>query len=444
MKRLLVCALTFLLAIQCVDYCTPTEALAVALSLYTFQTFIHRVGERIALLECISFIAALEILLVPAITYWVFPASMPVESATYFSYALPACCAFYVGLFWFDKDNSKRSHLLYIQATTAYLQDKRATSIVLLIIGLTGFSVKTFVPTAPAILGTLPAYCLFISAFYAYYSGSQYRLLILATVFAVLVTYTIQAGMFGELFFWMMLMAIFGAAGRFSPLTIRTKTIFVSLAFAFLLLIQSVKGEYRYNTWGYQRGERTGNAGLMSDLLADRLTNPKKLLNVDHLFLSFVRFNQGIMIGSTMTKVPLYEPYANGDVLLSFIYPFVPRLIWPNKPQTGGYENIRRFTTLPQSENTSINLSPLGEGYVNFGYGGILFSLLYGLLLSGIFRYVFHLTAHVPSLILWLPMLYIGCLTMETDLLSTWGSLVNNAVFVALLFWFLKRIGIHL
>ncbi|SFF09883.1 hypothetical protein [Spirosoma endophyticum] len=444
MKRLLVCALAFLLAIQCVDYCTGTEALAVALSLYTFQTFVHRVGERIALLECISFIAALEILLVPAITYWVFPASMPVESATYFSYTLPAYSTFHIGLFWLRKNDSKRPHLLYIQDATAYLQDKKAASFVLLIIGLLGFSVKTFVPTAPTILGTLPAYCLFISAFYAYYSGSLYRVLILTTVFAVLVTYTIQAGMFGELFFWIMLLVIFSAAGRLNPLTIRTKTIFVSLAFVFLLLIQSIKGEYRYNTWGHQRGERTGNAGLMSDLLTDRLTHPEKLLNVDHLFLSFVRFNQGIMIGSAMTKVPMHESYANGDVLLSFIYPFVPRLMWPNKPQTGGYENIRRFTTLPQSENTSINLSPLGEGYVNFGYGGILFSLLYGLLLSGVFRYVLQLAAHVPSLILWLPMLYIGCLTMETDLLSTWGSLVNNAIFIALLFWFMKRIGIHL
>ncbi|GAB4044450.1 hypothetical protein [Spirosoma jeollabukense] len=444
MKRLLVCALTFLLAIQGIAYCTGAEALAVALSLCTFQTFIHRVGERIALLECISFIAALEILLVPAITYWVFPASMPVESATYFSYALPAYSAFYIGLFWFRNYEPKLPHLLYIQNAAAYLQDKKASGIVLLIIGLLGFSVKTFVPTAPTILGTLPAYCLFISAFYAYYSGSRYRLLILATVFAVLVTHTIQAGMFGELFFWIMLLAIFGTAGRLNPLTIRTKIIFVSLAFAFLLLIQSVKGEYRYNTWGYQRGERTGNAELMSDLLADRLTNPEKLLNVDHLFLSFVRFNQGIMIGSAMTKVPMHEAYANGDVLLSFIYPFVPRLMWPNKPQTGGYENIRRFTTLPQSENTSINLSPLGEGYVNFGYGGILFSLLYGLLLGGIFQYVLQLAAHRPSLILWLPMLYIGCLTMETDLLSTWGSLVNNAIFIMLLVWLLKRVSIHL
>ena len=81
---------------------------------------------------------------------------------------------------------------------------------------------------------------------------------------------------------------------------------------------------------------------------------------------------------------------------------------------------------------------------MNFGYGGIAFALLYGLLLGGLFQYVFFLSLRIPSVILWLPMLYIGCLTMETDVLSTWGSLANNAMFIAMLFWVLKRMGIQL
>jgi len=150
------------------------------------------------------------------------------------------------------------------------------------------------------------------------------------------------------------------------------------------------------------------------------------------------------MIGSAMAKVPMHEPYANGEMLLSFVYPLVPRFLWSNKPQTGGYENIRRFTSLPQSENTSINISPIGEGYVNFGYGGIIFALVYGLLLSGVFHLLFYLSEKIPSIILWIPALYSGCLTMETDILSTWGSMVNCGIFVALLYGSLKRFTIQL
>ncbi|UFH55370.1 hypothetical protein [Spirosoma sp. KNUC1025] len=443
MNRLLVCFLIFGLLVQLPDI-TLLEATAVALSVYVFLTFIHLIGERIALLECIQAIAALEILLVPAITYWVFPASMPIESTPYFSYALPAYSAFYLGIHLFANSHSYRSHKSYVDAARQYLHHKQSVGIVLFFIGLSGFLTKFFVPNVPAILGTLPSYCLFISVFYVYYSRNTYRFLIIGLVAVVLLTYTVRAGMFGDLFFWLMLTTLFGAASVPAWLSTRVKSVFVMLAFLFLLLIQSVKGEYRFNTWGYHRGERNGNAALLGDLVADRLTNPEKLFNIDHLFLSFVRFNQGIMIGSAMAKVPMHEPFAKGEVLLSFLYPFVPRLIWESKPQTGGYENIHRFTTLPQSENTSINLSPLGEGYVNFGYGGILFALVYGLLLGSVFKYVLYLSSCTPTIIFWLPMLYIGCLTMETDILSTWGSLTNNAIFIALLFWLFRRAGSHL
>ncbi|GAB3807964.1 hypothetical protein GCM10028819_45910 [Spirosoma humi] len=443
MNYLAASSVAFGLAIYFVDS-SILEASAVALSIYVFLVFIAGIGKTIALLTCISFIASLEVLLVPAVTYWVFPASMPIESGVYFSYALPAFLAFYAGANWFRHRRLERPHVAYIQAATAYLQTKPETCIILLSVGLLGFTIKSALPTVPAMIGTIPSHCLCISAFYAYYSRSAYRFVVIGIAGGVLLVNTVRTGMFGDLFFWLLLAAIFLAGGIPERITTSLKTTVVVSAFAFLLLIQSIKGEYRYNTWGYNRTERTANTALMAELLADRLTHPEKLLNADHAFLSFVRFNQGIMIGSAMAKVPLHEDFASGDVLLSLIYPIVPRLLWSNKPQTGGYENIRRFTSLRQFENTSINLSPLGEGYVNFGYGGVLFALFYGLLLGGVFYVVLHLADQMPSLVLWLPMLYIDCLTMETDLLSTWGSLLSNAIFIALLFWTLKRISILL
>ncbi|GAB4021421.1 hypothetical protein [Spirosoma koreense] len=443
MKRRLISFLVFLGSLPLPDS-TILEAAAVALSAYAFLTFIHRIGDRIALPECIGCIAALEILLVPAITYWVFPASMPIGSANYFRYALPAFVAFYIGLNWVDTNRLTPAHRLYFQRVRSYLKHRTEAGNVLFLIGLGGFGMKMILPDAPTFLTTLPSHCLFVSVFYAVYSRSRSRLLIVHGAIGVLLTYTVRAGMFGDLFFWLMLMTIFGTASLPNPLTTRLKTGFVLAAFVLLLLIQSVKGEYRYNTWGYYRGERSGNAALMGDLIVDRLRNPEKLFSADHFFLSFVRFNQGIMIGSAMTKVPTHEAFARGEVLLSFVYPFVPRFIWPGKPQTGGYANIHRFTSLPQSENTSMNISPLGEGYVNFGYGGIVFAGFYGWLLGRIFRYVLWVSARRPSVVLWLPVLYLGCLTMETDILSTWGSLVNNALFMILLYGVLRRVGIQL
>ncbi len=445
MKRLLLSLMVFPLAIGLVGS-SFYEAFAVAFSVYMFLTFVHRIGHKIALPECISSIAAGEILFVPAITYWLLPTSMPLGSTTYFSYALPACLAFCAGLYGVanKSDASLLSHKQYLLRAADCLSQRRAASTALFSIGLAGFLLKMSAPTLPAFLGTLPAYCLLTSVFYAYYARSPFWKGQSICVVGLLLLHTIVTGTFNDLFFWLLAGMLLLSTSMPAPPTLRLKAITIGLAFTFLLVVQSVKREYRYQTWGYTKNERTADAGLMTTLLVDRVSHPSKLINVFHLYTAFVRFNQGIIIGNAMNKVPIHEDYAKGEVLLSLLYPFIPRFVWPGKPQTGGYENIRRFTTLPQFANTSINLSPLGEGYVNFGYGGILFALGYGVLLGGFFRFTFRLATYIPSIVLWLPMIYMGCLTMETDLLSTWGSLVNSVLFITLLFWLLEQTGIEL
>ncbi|WP_020602226.1 hypothetical protein [Spirosoma spitsbergense] len=443
MKRLLLSLMVFPLAIGLVGS-SFYEAFAVAFSVYTFLTFIHHIGHKIALPECISSIAAGEILFVPAITYWLVPTSMPLESTTYFSYALPACLAFYAGLQGVASQPDALSHKEYLFKAADHLKHRPGAGVALFSIGLVGFLLKMSLPNLPAFLGTLPAYCLLTSVFYSFYSQSPFWKGQSVCVVSLLLLHTVVTGTFNDLFFWLLAAVLLLSTSLPAPPTLRTKAMTIGLAFAFLLLVQSVKREYRYQTWGYTKNERTADAGLMATLLTDRVSHPAKLLNVFHLYTAFVRFNQGIIIGNAMNKVPIHEDYAKGEVLLSLVYPFIPRFIWTGKPQTGGYENIRRFTTLPQFANTSINLSPVGEGYVNFGYGGILFALAYGLLLGGFFRFSFRLATLIPSIVLWLPMVYMGCLTMETDLLSTWGSLVNSVLFITLLFWLLEQTGIEL
>lgn len=435
-------SLLICLLLICLTGSSVGESLAVAVFCYCALRFVEHISTRIAIPECIAFVGALEILLVPALTYRVFPASMPLNSDRYFAYALPAFAAFYGGIRRTSGQSSDKPHRTYLERAGEHLRNQPAQSGVLFLIGLAGFWMKTMGTNVPGFLSTLPAYCLLISVLYAWSSRSRYRLLLTAGAGAVLLAETVRTGMFGDLAAGLLLLVLVGAVAK--PPSVRVKAGLVGLGIGGLLLVQSIKGEYRYNTWGGYRHERTANPALMADLLADRLANPEKLVNVAHLFRSVVRFNQAIMIGNAMTTVPTHVNYANGEVLLSFLVPLVPRPLWPGKPQTGGHENIRRFTTLPQLENTSINLSPLGEGYVNFGYGGILFSLLYGLVLGGCFQLVFAVADRAPSAVLWLPMLFMGCLTMETDLLSTWGSLLNAAIFIVLLFWLLKQIGIRL
>ncbi|MBN8826815.1 MULTISPECIES: hypothetical protein [unclassified Spirosoma] len=443
MKQLLLPSAVFLGALWPV-YGSFYEAIAVGFSAYTFQCFFNQVGKRIAILECIGAIAAFEVLFIPAVTYWVFAASMPIESATYFSYATPACMLFYIGINGTETSESEPTHQTIIRWASNYVQHRQAAAGMLFFVGLIGFLVKQFWADAPTFMGTLPMNCLLTSVLYAHYTRSLFRLPLIGLVVTIWLANMIQTGMFGELVFWLLLWLLIGSVGLTRSLTASAKLGALGFGLGALLLIQSIKGEYRSQTWGYWRTERSADAGLMIDLVADRLVHPDKLLNIAQLFRSSVRFNQGILIGSAMAKVPTYEEYARGEVLLSFVYPFVPRFLWPDKPLAGGFANIKRFTTLPQLENTSMNLSPIGEGYVNFGYGGVLFAWLYGAVLRNCFRAVIQMATQVPSVVLWLPTLFVGCMTMETDVFSTWGSLLNSAVFIIILYGVFKPIGVNL
>ena len=146
-----------------------------------------------------------------------------------------------------------------------------------------------------------------------------------------------------------------------------------------------------------------------------------------------------------MAYVPRYEPFANGAILAHFIYPFIPRLIWSGKPITGGDANMYRFTPFIPNGISSSNISPFGEAYANFGSsGGIIFIFVFGFIFNICFSSIIKIAEKKPSILLWLPCLFTGCLTFETDVLSTWGSLATMSTFL-LFFWAItKRMNIQL
>lgn len=104
---------------------------------------------------------------------------------------------------------------------------------------------------------------------------------------------------------------------------------------------------------------------------------------------------------------------------------------------------MRRFANIENSANNSSNISPVGEGYVNFGkFGGIVFIFFYALLFNYIYQLILKLSVRRPSLILWIPSLFIATLSIETDVLTIWGTFVNGSIFLILFIHLLKRLNI--
>ena len=182
----------------------------------------------------------------------------------------------------------------------------------------------------------------------------------------------------------------------------------------------------------------------MKNLFIKNITNFEDQLNAEILLSVFSRLNEGYYVANVMAYVPHYEPYAGGELMLHFFYPFIPRVIWTDKPMTGGFSNMKRFTNIVNTENTSTNISPVGEAYVNFGIaGGIIFMLIFGLIFSFIFQYVIKLSAKRQTIILWLPNLFVGLIIgSETDVLTIWGTFVTAAIFLLVFIQVFKRINV--
>lgn len=92
-------------------------------------------------------------------------------------------------------------------------------------------------------------------------------------------------------------------------------------------------------------------------------------------------------LSHVISMTPDTVPYWAGESYRTLLTSFIPRVLWPGKPEaTIGQEFGHRYSLLSRDdETTSYNLPWLAEFYANFGLVGVVF----GMLLVGIlFRFI--------------------------------------------------------
>ena len=148
-----------------------------------------------------------------------------------------------------------------------------------------------------------------------------------------------------------------------------------------------------------------------------------------------------------MSHTPSVEPFADGETIINALEAsLLPRFLAPNKAKAGGQENFERFTGRNLEKGTSMNLSPLGEAYANFGVSGaIVFMLFFGLFYNFFIHQIFKLSFRYPSLILWLPLMFLQVVKAESDVAIVLNHLVKATIVVGLFYWGFNRfLGIRL
>jgi uncharacterized membrane protein (Fun14 family) len=196
-----------------------------------------------------------------------------------------------------------------------------------------------------------------------------------------------------------------------------------------LLTLSILSWKYDYREQVKTTESWTGKVEKLKVVLQKRLQYP---LEPRHWNRALCRLNQGYLTALALRYVPKQQAFVRGETIhIALLGSLVPRLLWPNKPQSGGKVNFERFTGEHLGAGVSMNIGPLGDAYVNFGVGGgVVFMFLYGLALRLLFQVFLAFVPVYPLLLLWLPLVFTPLLKVETDVLTVFNHAVKSTLFV--------------
>ncbi len=425
------------------------EILAIGLFIYILLNFIDSIGKNYNILDIPVLLALFQCMLMPSIVYHVYnddalvialKYDMGVTAEVYYSFMFPAIVAMIIGIKLpaLLRGSNQPKFLKAIAETRLYLKGKGSIGTLLIIIGVVSGIMKIFLPGDLYYVAYLFSLLLYVGILYTFFSDSKNRLWFLLGGVIFILAQSLAQGMFGELVYTLALTVILLLLGQKIKTSLKF-TLFIT-GFLLILILQSVKADYRSIAWRGQAGGEQGNTSAFFTLIVDRLSQPGRFFDLTLMFPTVNRFNQGMIVGKVMDHVPNRAPFAEGETIFkSIAASFVPRLFWPNKPMSGGHENMERFTGFI-IEGYSMNISPMGEAYGNYGVeGGIFFMIFYGMFFSVVIIILLNIIRKRPTLVLWFPILFLNSVQIETDILMCVNSIIKNLIFIWFCYWAADR-----
>lgn len=423
--------------------------LSLSLAILLLVLMLDKMGQGIVLREIVAFLYTLTCLVLPVVGYtWYTDTNflarlwmkyMPVSESTYFSFALPAIALFCLAItlpFSKNRDNEQGEGIkLLLQRMRIILPAYRKVGLILLSGGTGVLFLLRFLPAGLQYVGYLFFFSSFAGLLYLYFAGDfKNKKWIMGAFIAFIAYNAISGGMFTIVAYMGINVASFMLIGRASNF-LKKLGIFV-LAAIFFIILQNVKVSYRNEIWANKEYEGS-KLGLFSNLFWENLQKGDELItNTDAFFPVYTRANQGYVVAMVMLKIPKEKPYDGGSLLtLNFASAFVPRFLWPDKPEAGGKFNMKYYTGY-DIEGFSMNVGPLGEAYGSFGPQlGVVYMFFLGLFIRWVYRLVFKIVEKLPLLVCWIPVMFYQVISSsETDSLTAFNSIVKSAVFVWLLY----------
>src|SRR6185295_14013508 len=234
------------------------ESASLALLLYFLLEFIDNLGNKIVIMDLAILLAILTCLVMPIFFYhiynrgnylaWLWKKYMPIDSDRYYSFALPAVLTMAAGIrFPFKKLRVNPNPKIYLENVKVYLKNKPNLGLTLIGIGVFSGLLDFLSPTSLKQVFYLSEHLTYVGVFYVLYSPAAYKKMIVPGVIVLMITQSLVTGMFGEFVYMLacsLTLILLGIKYSF-----RLKLTVAALGIFLILILQSVKMDYRARSW---------------------------------------------------------------------------------------------------------------------------------------------------------------------------------------------------
>ena len=426
--------------------------LSIALGVVLLVMLLDKLGKGIVLRETIAFLYVFTCLIMPIVGYEYYDSSnslsklwvryMPIPRADYFSYCLPAIGFFCFALLFPLPSAANNEEGVGLTNQIARIKERlvrqKKLGLVVSAIGLLVSLVINYLPAGLQFFATLFFFGSFAGLLYIYYAPAFRYKYLLMLLFILFIFYNaLNVGMFTVVAYMGITISSFLLMGK--KVSLLKKMALFCLAAFLMIVLQNTKLSYRKSIW--RSGYGGSKVELFTDLFANNVLKGEGLVEKNAFFQIYVRGNQGYNVALVMRRMPVVKPFDGGNNLMkAFASAFVPRFLWPDKPEAGGKFNMEYYAGW-HINGWSTNVGPLGEAYGSFGVtGGIIYMFFLGLFIRLVYVSIFRISRGVPLLICWLPVFFFQIVSSaETDSLQIFNSLIKAAFFV----WLLNKLLPH-
>jgi hypothetical protein len=356
-------------------------AAAIGISGYFLIKIIFESTRVFAFREWALFLYAINYLFSPAVTYQFDQAlltyPMKIGAADYYALAIPGFLCFYVGM-----------HLSKTQIFNPRMdkikRDARNNESLLINFVIIGMLLRLFSSIFPgeiAFFIYLISCIRFVGAFSLFSANPQRHwkwvvgLLIMELYFGAI------AAMYHDAVMWILFFALYYVYS--SKPSIGVRLIGLTGCVVFILFVQGLKGAYRSKI--SETG--TSNLGLVIET-STGLTD--EIGSEDNILGSLNRSNQAWIFASVKDRMDRVGDFQGLHILGIYIESaLLPRILAPDKLTSGDKKIFNSFSGHQISGNTSMGLGVFADGYIAYGYWGVMFFTFgLGLLFNLTFRII--------------------------------------------------------